>query len=50
MTLDIAPGGYGLDSLTFCFYLHPEGQKPPILAVLHENMHLLSRLASCLAA
>jgi toxin ParE1/3/4 len=28
----------------YVFYLHPEGQKPRILAVLHENMDLLARL------
>jgi toxin ParE1/3/4 len=27
------------------FYLHPEGQKPRILAVFHENMDVLVRLA-----
>jgi toxin ParE1/3/4 len=29
----------------YIFYLHPEGQKPRILAVFHENMHVLARLA-----
>jgi hypothetical protein len=29
----------------FIFYLHPEGQKPRILAVFHENMDVLVRLA-----
>jgi len=33
----------------YIFYLHPEGQKPHILAVLHENMDLLSRLIERLA-
>ena len=28
----------------YVFYLHPEGQKPRILAVLHEHMDLLARL------
>jgi len=28
----------------FIFYLHPEGQKPQIIAVLHECMDLISRL------
>lgn len=28
----------------FIFYLHPEGQKPEIIAVLHERMNLLARL------
>ena len=29
----------------YIFYVHPEGQKPRIFAVLHENMNLLVRLA-----
>jgi plasmid stabilization system protein ParE len=29
----------------YIFYLHPESQKPRILAVFHENMDLLTRLA-----
>jgi len=33
----------------YIFYLHPEGQKPRILAVFHENMDLLARLAERLA-
>jgi toxin ParE1/3/4 len=28
----------------FIFYLHPEEQKPQIVAVLHEHMDLISRL------
>jgi toxin ParE1/3/4 len=28
----------------FIFYLHPEGRKPQIIAVLHERMNLLARL------
>jgi toxin ParE1/3/4 len=28
----------------YVFYLPPEGQKPRIIAVLHENMDLLARL------
>ena len=28
----------------FIFYLHPEGQKPRIIAVLHERMDLIVRL------
>lgn len=28
----------------FIFYLHPEGQKPVIIAVLHERMDLIARL------
>ena len=26
------------------FYLHPEGQKPQMIAVLHERMDLIARL------
>ena len=33
----------------YMFYLHPEGQKPRILAVLHENMDLLARLGERLS-
>lgn len=33
----------------FIFYLTPEGQKPRILAVLHERMDFLARLADRLA-
>ena len=33
----------------YIFYLHPEGQKPRIFAVFHENMDLLARLAERLA-
>ena len=33
----------------YIFYLHPEGQKPHIVAVFHENMDLLARLAERLA-
>jgi toxin ParE1/3/4 len=33
----------------YVFYLHPEGQKPRILAVLHENMDLLARLEARLS-
>ena len=33
----------------YIFYLHPEGQKPRIVAVFHENMDLLARLAERLA-
>jgi plasmid stabilization system protein ParE len=29
----------------YIFYMHPDGEKPRILAVLHENMDLVSRLA-----
>jgi len=29
----------------YIFYVHPDGQKPRILAVFHENMNLLARLA-----
>jgi plasmid stabilization system protein ParE len=28
----------------FIFYLHPEDQKPRIIAVLHERMDLITRL------
>jgi len=28
----------------YVFYLRPDGQKPHILAVLHEHMDLLARL------
>ena len=28
----------------YVFYLHPEGQRPRIIAVLHENMDMLARL------
>jgi len=28
----------------YIFYLHPEGEKPRIFAVLHERMDLLTRL------
>lgn len=28
----------------FIFYLHPEGQKPLIIAVYHENMDMITRL------
>jgi plasmid stabilization system protein ParE len=28
----------------YAFYVHPEGQKPLMLAVLHEYMGLLARL------
>ena len=28
----------------FIFYLHPEGRKPEIIAVLHERMDLIARL------
>lgn len=31
------------------FYIHPDGPKPRILAVLHESMDLLTRLAERLA-
>jgi plasmid stabilization system protein ParE len=31
------------------FYLHPEGQKPRILVVLHERMDLLARLGERLS-
>jgi toxin ParE1/3/4 len=34
----------------YVFYLHPEGQKPRILAVLHENMDLLARLGERLSS
>lgn len=34
----------------YVFYLHPEGQKPRILAVLHENMDLLARLGDRLSS
>ena len=33
----------------YVFYLHPDGQKPRILAVLHENMDLLVRLGDRLS-
>lgn len=33
----------------YLFYLHPEGQKPRIFAVLHLSMDLFSRLAERLA-
>jgi toxin ParE1/3/4 len=33
----------------YVFYLHPEGQKPRILAVLHERMDLLARLGERLS-
>ncbi len=33
----------------YVFYLHQEGQKPRILAVLHENMDLLARLGERLS-
>jgi toxin ParE1/3/4 len=33
----------------YVFFLHPEGQKPRILAVLHENMNLLARLGDRLS-
>jgi len=28
----------------YVFFLHPEGQKPHIIAVLHEHMDLLTRI------
>ncbi|ETW95887.1 MAG: hypothetical protein ETSY1_28795 [Candidatus Entotheonella factor] len=28
----------------FIFYLHPQGQKPEIIAVLHERMDMIARL------
>jgi len=33
----------------YIFYVHPKGQKPRIVAVFHENMDLLARLAERLA-
>ena len=33
----------------YIFYVHPEGQKPRIFAVFHENMDVLVRLAGRLA-
>jgi len=33
----------------YAFYVHPEGQKPLILAVLHEQMNLLARLGARLS-
>lgn len=33
----------------YIFYLHPEGQKPRILAVLPEHMDLLARLGDRLS-
>ena len=33
----------------YAFYVHPEGQKPLILAVLHEHMDLLARLGQRLS-
>lgn len=30
----------------FIFYLHPEGQKPEIIAVLHERMDMIARLSN----
>ena len=33
----------------YIFYIHPDGQKPRILAVLHEHMDLLTRLVERLA-
>lgn len=33
----------------YAFYVQPEGQKPLILAVLHEQMDLLARLGECLS-
>jgi plasmid stabilization system protein ParE len=33
----------------YIFYIHPDGKKPHILAVLHESMDVLTRLAERLA-
>ena len=33
----------------YIFYLHPEGEKPRIFAVLHERMDMLARLMDRLA-
>ena len=33
----------------YVFYVHPEGQKPLMLAVLHEQMDLLARLGERLS-
>jgi len=33
----------------YVFYLHPEGQKPHIIAVLHGRMDLLARLGERLS-
>jgi toxin ParE1/3/4 len=33
----------------YAFYVHPEAQKPLILAVLHEQMDLLARLGERLS-
>jgi toxin ParE1/3/4 len=33
----------------YVFYIHPEGQKPLMLAVLHEQMDLLARLGERLS-
>jgi toxin ParE1/3/4 len=33
----------------YVFYLHPEGQKPRIFAVLHERMDLLARIGERLS-
>jgi toxin ParE1/3/4 len=33
----------------YVFYLHPDGQKPRIFAVLHERMDLLARIGERLS-
>ena len=33
----------------YVFYVHPEGQKPLVIAVLHERMDMLARLAERLS-
>ena len=33
----------------YVFYVHPEGQKPLVIAVLHERMDMLARLAEHLS-
>jgi plasmid stabilization system protein ParE len=33
----------------YVFYVHPEGQKPLVIAVLHERMDMLARLTERLS-